>query len=72
MLKEKRDAMREKMRKNLPSRKGSNNPMAKLTEEAVEKIRKVYSEGTGIPLISDLFKVSQAQVRRVLKEENWK
>lgn len=51
--------------------KGSKNPNAKVDEEIVFKMRRLYSCGLTGRKIADMFGISQTQTHRILNGENW-
>lgn len=53
-------------------RKGSNHPLAKLSNEKAKSIRSLYSTGEyKIDFLSSLLCVSRTQIRRVINNEVW-
>jgi hypothetical protein len=52
-------------------RKGSNHPLALLSEEQVKSIRRLASCGRTYRSIANEFEVSQQQVGKIVRRENW-
>lgn len=52
---------------------GENHPASKLTEVQVEQIRQLWERGhRNIRVMARNFGVSQANIRKIVKEETWK
>lgn len=66
-----RDAVRKGRHKNNPL-KGSKNPLAKLTETDIPKIRKLYSDGMRQAHIAKKFNVSPATIWEIRVGRKWK
>lgn len=55
-----------------PGQKGSKNPIAKLTEDAVVDIRKLKAQGWSYGQLAKKYGVKNVTVYHVVKRNNWK
>src|SRR5262249_49759991 len=60
------------IRTGLITRRGEDNPRAKLTREKVLEIRKLRSEGKSVQAIAWEFGVSEGCVRCILSRKSWR
>jgi hypothetical protein len=54
-----------------PRMKGIENPRAKLTEETVREIRRLYASGLSQQSLSDQFGIHQTNISKLLRGKSW-
>lgn len=59
-----------KSHRNSP--KGESHPKAKLTNDQVKQIRDLYSKGFSSNVIARNFKVSDWNIKEIVKRKTWK
>lgn len=66
-----REISDEQRRKSSEGTRGSNSPFAKLTEENVLIIRKMFSEGNSQANIAKLFNVKRNTINQIVHRKRW-
>jgi hypothetical protein len=67
------DNMRDMVEKGRNSdTRGSKNPRAKLSEEDVEKIRKLWDEGISPKNLSEIFNTSKGTINQIVGGNTWR